>query len=277
MNKKEDIMKFRIAAIFFIAIVSLSGVSNAAQVENYIQVKGEASIVVKPDIAHCFLIVTGYGKNYEASTKAANEKLGQLKSLLKTTLKESPEMTVLKIDNKPRGEGYDRKQYFSEMAKAIKGEAPGKEAEEQKEVGTHITVYFVLTNFNRESILTLINTLAEKEIAFNKSSRFEFDFYTEINIGQSGFYFGILNSDKQLAILSAEAYRKAEHDAQIIAAAIKKKLVGVVSITGCGDILEGNASMSEKWNLTGKVLGPLSSDPTRLLIRFSKDFGFKIE
>lgn len=270
-------MKFRIAAIILFVIVSLSGVSNAAQMENYIQVKGEASIVVKPDVAHCFLIVAGYGKNYEASTKAANEKLEQLKNLLKTTLKESPEMTLLKVDNKPRGEGYDQKRYFSEMAKAIKGETPGKETEDQKEVGTHITVYFVLTNFNRESILTLMNTLAEKEIAFDKNSRFEFDFYTEIDVGHSGIYFGILNSDKQLGILSGEAYRKAEHDAKVIAAAIKKKLIGLKSITGCGDLMEGNVTMSGKWNLTGKVLGPLSSDPSRLMIRFSKDFGFKIE
>jgi hypothetical protein len=53
--------------------------------------------------------------------------------------------------------------------------------------------------------------------------------------------------------------------------------IGLVNITGCGDLMEGNVAMPEKSNLTGRVLGPLSSDPTRLMIRFSKDFGFKME
>jgi len=270
-------MNIKITALLLFVIVALSGISNAAEIENYIQVKGEASIIAKPDVAHCFLVVADYGKNYEASAKAANVKLDQLKNLLKTTLKETPEITVLKVDNKPKGQSFDQQRYITEMAKAMKGETPGKPAEEQKEVGTHITVYFTLTNFNRESILALMNALAEKEIAFEKSSKLEFDFSTEFTVGKSMIYFGLLNSDKQLGVLAGEAYRKAEHDAQIIAAAIKKKLVGLINITGCGDLIEGNVTMPDKSNLTGKVLGPLSSDPTRLMIRLSKDFGFKME
>ena len=161
-------MNFKITVVLLFVITVLSGISNAAQIENYIQVKGEASIIVKPDIAHCFLIVTDYGKNYEASAKAANEKLDQLKSLLKTTLKETPEITVLKVENKPRGQSFDQQRYVTEMAKAMKGETPDKLAGDQKELGTYITVYFTLTNFNRDSILTLMNALAEKEIAFEK-------------------------------------------------------------------------------------------------------------
>jgi hypothetical protein len=70
---------------------------------------------------------------------------------------------------------------------------------------------------------------------------------------------------------------KREHDARIVAAAINKKVVGLINVTGCGDLMEGNVAMPEKSNLTGKVLGPLSSDPTRLMIRLSKDFGFRME
>lgn len=270
-------MRYKVASILLFVIASLSGISHAADIENYLQVKGEAGIVVKPDVAHCFLVVADYGKNYEATAKAANNKLEQLKSLLKTTLKEMPEITVLKVDNKPRGESFDQQRYLAEMAKAIKGETPGAMAEEKKEVGTHITVYFTLTNFSRESILALMSTLAEKEIAFEKNPKLEFDFSPDFIFGKSAIYFGILNSDKQLGILADGAYRKAEHDAQIITAAIHKKLIGLVNITGCGDLMEGNVAMPEKSNLTGRVLGPLSSDPTRLMIRFSKDFGFKME
>jgi len=269
-------MKFRIAAMLLF-VVFLSGISNAAEIENYLQVKGEAAIVVKPDIAHCFLIVSDYGKNYEVSAKAANNKLEQLKSLLKATFKEAPEITVLKVDNKPKGESYDQQRYITEMAKAMKGETPGKLTEEKEEVGTYITVYFALTNFSSESILTLMSKLAEKEIAFERNSKLGFDYSTEYIVGKSAIYFGILNSDKQLGILAWEAYQKAEHDAQIIAAAIKRKLIGLINITGCGDLMEGNVTMPDKSNLTGKVLGPLSSDPMRLMIRLSKDFGFRME
>ncbi len=140
-------------------ITTFTGISNAAEIENYIQVKGEASIIVKPDVAHCFLIVADYGKDYEASAKTANDKLAQLKSVLKATLKETPEITVLKVDNKPRGQSFDQQRYLTEMAKAMKGETPGKLIEEKKEVGTHMTVYFTLTNFNRDSIVALMNAL----------------------------------------------------------------------------------------------------------------------
>lgn len=163
------------------------------------------------------------------------------------------------------------------MAKAMKGKTPGKLAEEQKEVGTHITVYFTLTKFDQESILALMNTLAEHEIAFDKQSKYEFDFSTEFTVGRSMIYFGLLNSDEQIGALAGEAYRKAEHEAQIVAAATKKKLTSLINITGCGDLIEGNVTMSDNSNLTGKALGPLSSDPTRLMIRLSRDFGFKFE
>jgi hypothetical protein len=135
--------------------------------------------------------------------------LAQLKDLLKKTLKEAPEMTVLKIDNRTRGPFFDQQRHLAEMEKAIKGEKPGKLTEDQNELGTHMTVYFALTDFTRESILALMNTLAEKEIAFEKTAKREFDFFSEFSMGKSAIYFGVLNSDKLLCILSRDAYRKA--------------------------------------------------------------------
>lgn len=270
-------MNVRITVMLLFVFAVLSGISNAAETENYIQVKGESCVNVKPDVAHCFLIVADYGKNYEASSKAANEKLDQLKSLLKITLKETPEITVIKIDNKPKNKSFDQQRYLTEMAKAIKGETPGKLTDDKIEFGTHITVYFTMTNFSRESILGLMNSLAEKEIAFEKSISFEYDYSSEFTVGKSMMYFGLQNPDKQIGLLASEAFYNAEHDAKIIAAAIKKNLVGLINVTGCGNIIEGNVTMPDNSYLTGKSLGPLSSDPTRLIIRFNKDFGFRIE
>jgi len=123
----------------------------------------------------------------------------------------------------------------------------------------------------------LMNSLAEKEIAFNKSNLFDFDFASDFAFNKSAIYYGMKSSAKYLEALAAEAFRKAEADAKILATAVNKKMTGLVNVTGCGDILEGPVSLQFKTNLTGKDLGPLSADSERLAIRFSKDFGFRIE
>jgi hypothetical protein len=270
-------MRFRLTVLAVMAVLMVPGFSSGAELENYIQVKGESNVIVKPDVAHCFMIVSGSGGNYDASNKAANDKLDQLSSLLKTTLRETPQLTILKVENKPKTETFDEKQYFTEMAKAMKGETPGQIGPAKKEMSTHIMVYFSLSKFTRESIQKLMNSLVEKEIAFDKSSRFDFDFPSEFTFNKSAIYFGLLSPDKHLETLAVEAFKKAEHDAKIIASSVKKKMVGLVNVTGCGDMLEGNVTLPYKSNLTGKDLGPLTSDPARLMIRFSKDYGFKIE
>jgi hypothetical protein len=251
---------------------------SAADLRNYIQVTGEASTIVKPDIAHCFLIVSGYGADYETSSKAANEKLAQLGEVLKSVLKEAPQLHVLKVENKPKGTVFDenyQKEMYREMAKAMKGELPADVSSAQQEKATNISVYFVLTNFTKDSILKLMNSLADKEIAFNKSNMF--DFATDFVFNKSAIYYGMTSSAKYLKTLAAEAFRKAEGNAKIVAAAVGKKITGLVNITGCGDMLEGAVSVPFKTNLTGKDLGPLSADSDRLMIRFSKDFGFGIK
>lgn len=96
-------MNLKVTAMLLVSIATFSGISHASETENYIRLKGVSSIITKPDVAHCFLVVADYGKNYEVSAKAANKKLDQLKTLLKATLKETPDITILKIDNKPRG------------------------------------------------------------------------------------------------------------------------------------------------------------------------------
>ena len=270
-------MRSKIIVAMLAFLITIPGIAAAAEIENYIQVKGEASIIAKPDIAHCFMIVTGEGESYETSNKAANDKLAQLREVLKTTLQETPALTILKTENKPKAKSFDGKEYFTEMAKAVKGESPAKTETTKKEMTTAITVYFSLSKFSKESILKLMSSLSEKEITFDKGSRFDFGATFEYMLGKSAIYYGLTSTDKQLEILAAEAFNRAEHDAKIIAPAIKKRLVGLINVTGCGDLMEGDVTIPFKSNLTGKNLGPLSSDPSRLMIKFSKDFGFKIQ
>ncbi len=272
-------MHLRLLLLLFVITV-IPGFVCAADLENYIQVKGEASTVVKPDIAHCFLIVLGDGVNYEASSKMANDKLSQLREVLKSVLQEAPQLHVLKVENKPKGKVFDenyQKEMFMDMAKAMKGEIPAEAIPAKQEMATNISVYFVLTNFSKDTILKLMNSLAEKEIAFNKSSMFDFEFATDFAFNKSAIYYGMTSSAKYLETLAAEAFRKAESNAKIVAAAVGKKMTGLVNVTGCGDMLEGAVSVPFKTNLTGKDLGPLSADSERLAIKFSKDFGFRIE
>lgn len=273
-------MKGKFIVIIFLVTLLIPTFSIANDLENFIQIKGEASTIVKPDIAHCFLIITGDGENYEASNKSADDKLSQLTEVLKTTLQEVPQLAILKVENKPKAKTFDQsyqKEFFVEMAKAMKGEAPVEAGPAKKEMVTNISVYFTLTKFSKESILKLMNSLAQKEIAFDKGSMFDFDLPSEFTFNKSAIYYGVANSDKYLKTLVSDAFKKAERNAKIIASSVNKNLSGLVNVTGCGDILEGNASLPFKSNLTGKDLGPLSTDPSRLIIKFSKDFGFKIE
>jgi len=272
-------MHLRLRLILCLAIVVFPVIAQAAEPEDFIQVKGEASIVVKPDIAHCFLIVSGEGASYEASSRVAYEKLAQLGEELKAVLQESPQLQVLKVENRPKGKAFDenyQKEMFMEMAKAMKGELPAAGPVRQ-EMATNISVYFTLSKFTKESILKLMNALAEKEIAFNKSSMFDFDFAADFAFNRSAIYFGMTDGANHLEKLAAEAFRKAEGHAKILAKAVNRKMTGLVNVTGCGDIPEGAVTVPFKTNLTGKDLGPLSADSERLAIKFSKDFGFRIE
>lgn len=269
-------MNFKVVVVLAL-LMALTGRAFAAETENYLQIKGEATVIVKPDIAHCFLNVTGAGENYAASNKAANDKLSRLSDVLKTALKETPQLNILKTESKPKSKTFDEKEYFTEMAKAMKGEAPLAEGKDKKEMATTITVYFSLTKFTPESILKLMNTLSEQEIAFDKGSRFDFETTLDFNFTKSAIYFGVKNTDDHLSALAAAAFKKAEHTANILAQAFKKKVTGLLNVTGCGDLLEGSMSIPFKSNITGKDLGPLSGDPSKLMIKFSKDFGFKIQ
>lgn len=268
-------------ALMFLACLALlfsPKFSDAKDLENYLQVKGEASVIVKPDIAHCFLKITGEGETYEASNNAANEKLAQLNDVLKDNLGEIPQLQTLRIESGPKGRNFDEnyeKNLFVGVAKAMKGEEPAEKAK-KKEIATSISVYFTLTKFTRESILKLTNDLADKDIAFDKNVMFDFPM-SDFTFGRSMILYGVSSLDNYLESLAALAFKKAERDAKILSKAVNKKLRGLVNITGCGDLLEGDVSLSFRSNPTAKDLGPLSTDPSRLMIKFSKDFGFKIE
>ncbi|MEW6417726.1 MAG: SIMPL domain-containing protein [Nitrospirota bacterium] len=268
--------------IFVVLSTFLMPVCSFADEEgNILKVKGEASMVVKPDIAHFFLRITGEGENYDLSNKKAKDKISQLNEILKTILQDSPELNILKVENKPKSKSIEdayQKDFIVGMAKAIKGEMPEEQtAPVKKEMTTATTVYFSLSNFSDENILKLMNALSEKGIAFDKSSMFEFDMPFEYTFNKSAIFYGVMNSDKYLETLALEAYKKATLQARLISQAVDKKLGKLVNITGCGEALTGGTTLPDQFNLTGKNLGPLSVDSSRLTIKFSKDFGFRIE
>ncbi len=254
--------------------------SFAEDTDNLIKVEGRSSLVAKPDIAHCFLKITGQGENYETSNKAAKDKISEMVKVLRTVVGEVPEISVLKVKNSPKGKSFEdmyQKDFITGMAKAIKGEElPEAKSPTKKEMMTTITVYFSLTKFSEENILQLMNILAEKEIAFDKEGLFDLPF--EFDLKRSAIFYGLISSDKYFKTLATDVYKKARLKAKIIAEAANKKLGKLMKITGgCGDKLKGSVTLSDRSNLTGKDLGPLSADPSRLVISFSKDFEFKIK
>ncbi|NOZ68097.1 MAG: SIMPL domain-containing protein [Deferribacteres bacterium] len=274
-------MRFKLAVVGVIALLLLSPAYAAADdTENLIKVGGESRLVVRPDIAHCFLKITGEGESYEISSKAAKDKISEMLGVLKTVMGETPEISVLQVENKPKGKSFEdiyQKDFITGMAKAIKGEEiPETKSPVRKKKLTVMTVYFSLTKFSAEKILQMMNILAEKEIAFDKEGLFDLPF--EFDLKRSAIFYGLVDPDKYFETLATDVYRKARTKAEIIAKAANRRLGKLVNITGgCGDRLQGSVTLSGRSDLTGKDLGPLSADPSRLVISFSKNFEFKLK
>jgi hypothetical protein len=264
---------------FLVLIMSFS--VYAAEESRVIEVESEAHIILKPDLAHLVLKISGVGDNYKKSTENAKFKIEEMKEIVKEIVGTIPEVKELKRENKPQGmlDGdmmEYQKEYFSNMAKAMKGEdITVDEATKKQVMTTNILVYFTLTSFSDESILDLKSRLAEKEIAFDKESLF--DFTSGFSIKTSSILFGIKEPSNYLGELASEAFDTARKKAAIIAAASDQKLGDLFRISGCGDDLEGTVSISDINTLVGKDLGPLSTDPNRLVIRYKKKYKFLIE
>lgn len=270
-------MKVIIFLISLMVALSAVNISHAMDIENTISIDGEARFITTPDIAHCFLKVDGEGASYELSNKAARNKIGNLKDILKTIFGKVPDIREIKITNQPKGEALDDmygKEFITGMAKAIKGEEP-VEKDKPKEMATTINVYFKLPTFTEENILSLLSMLSEKEIAFDKKNPFDFSI-EYFSTDKSAIFFGLENFNIHLESLAAEAFKKARGQAEIIAKAANKKLGNLINISGCGGGLGGTVNFSGA-DFIGEDMGPLSSDPKRLSIKFSKTFTFQIQ
>lgn len=273
--------KFLILALFIIVIpahFSNAEISN----EKGISIKGEARILTKPDIAYFFLKVDGSGESFELSNKKANEKILQLKEVVQAVLGETPQTTIIKSTTQPKGKSIEdvyNKDFITGMAKAIKGEDlddKGKSAEKPKEFVTSINVFFSSENFSKDKILKLRALLTEKEIGFDKNN--PYGFMTEVfDANLSSIVFGLKNSDVHLDALAAQAFTKAQKKALTVAKAANKKMGSLIGISGCGGELEGTVMSFAGQDLIGKDLGPLSGDPERLSIKFSKTFEFELQ
>jgi hypothetical protein len=266
-----------VAVFIFLPVFAL-----ALDATNAIEVKGQSYSVVKPDIAYFFLKINGSGENYEASTLQAKNKIEELKKILAEVMGSSIEINILKKEIKPKDAISEenimemQQEAMKNLAMAMKGEDVTPSAQEKKkEMTTAIMVYFSSKTFSDESILRLKSKLAEKEIAFDKKGLF--DFPIDIDMNKSSILFGLMEPDRPLAALASEAYGNARRNAEIIARASNKKLGVIIRIGGCGNDLEGTVNITDKGNLLGRNLGPLSIDPSRLVVKYEKKYEFALQ
>lgn len=264
------------AVVFWVFLPVLALASNAT---NTIEIKGQSYRIVKPDIAYFFLKISGEGENYEVSTLQAENKIEELKKNLVDVMGRSIEINILKKEIKPKSSLSEdnilemQQEAMKSLAKAMKGEeALATSTEKKREMTTAIMVYFSSSNFTDESILRLKNRLAEKGIAFDKNSFF--DLTTSIDMNNSTIVFGLKEPNHLLAALASEAYVTARKNAEVIAKSSNKILGDIASIGGCGCDMEGTVTISDKSNLLGRDLGPLSVDPSRLVVKYDKNFAF---
>jgi hypothetical protein len=274
-------MKKQIILIMTILLLVLPHLSHSENKKSVIKVEGESYAIVKPNIAHYFLKISGIGENYKESTEKAIQKIEDMKKVFEEIMGVKPEISLVKRENKLKGKFYDddfmeyQKEYFTSIAKAIKGEEIQETEEiEKKEMITDIYVYFSTEHFSEDKILQFKTIMAEKEIAFDKKSLF--DFSIDFDIRKSSIFFGLKEPSQYLEKLAAEAYFKAKEKAMKIAKASNVKIGKLEKISGCGQDLEGTISISNINSLVGRDLGPLSADPNRLTIKFKKDYEFEI-
>jgi uncharacterized protein YggE len=271
-------MFVRLFAIFILTASVYPGLACSCENDHIIKVQGESRLIAKPDVAHCFLKITGEGSSYDLSTQAAKKKITFLDEHLKTIFGEKPEISIMKVENKPKGKSYDdiyQKNFITGMAKAIKGEEiPEDKTETKKEMLTTFTVYFRLLKFTEDELIKFRTILSEKEIAFDKENPFDFSFDYDKNT--SAIFFGLIDPNRHLKKLSAEAFGNALKKAEIISKGAEQNIGKLWSISGCSSDLQGSVEVSDRSNLTGKDLGPLSVDPNRLMIKFSTYYEFEL-
>ena len=141
-------------------------------------------------------------------------------------------------------------------------------------MSTIINLYIAIPDYSPNNIELLRSTLAAKELSFDKSSIYNFSTYS-FDLNSSAILFGLKDPNPHLESLAAEAYVRARINAESIAKATGRQIGDLVGISGCGGELEGTARLEDSvW--VGRDLGPLSSDPERLNIKFNKTFEFEI-
>jgi len=249
-----------------------------------ISFRGNASILAKPDIAYFFLKVDASGVDYQSSNDNAKTRLDDLRDVVTTVLGKTPEFTVYKVSSSPKApsydEEYDQKEYLVGLAKAIKGEeiAPKEDAKESKpkEIETSTYIFFSLDTFTKEIVLTLRSKLAEKKLAFDDSDPLAMFDFGYVRPGQSVILFGLADPSIHLKALAKQAHDKARANAEVIALASNTKIGKLIGIAGCGGGMEGSVEAPDQ-ELIGRELGPLTNDPERLSISFSKTFEFQIK
>ena len=275
MNKK-----ILIFAICVIMSLFISPIVEAAQT---ISIKGFAYSIEQPDIAHITIKISGEGNNYKESSNQADNNINEIMKLSKELLGTDISPQIIKTESKVKPpfdpEDYEQytQDYLIKMAKAMKGEIPTKtETPEEEMYITTKFIYFSINNYSIEQLNNFRNTLASKKLAFNEKS--SFDFYPTFDLNRSNILYGVSDPYKYYGKLSKAAYENAKLKGKEMTQAIDMELGKLISVEkGCNKDIEGGVDISELKKLLGKQLGPASSDPKKLPLKFNSKFIFKIK
>jgi hypothetical protein len=269
----------KIFCLLLIAIALPHAASAKVFSKNAISAEGEAYLIVKPDIAHCFIKIQGDGKSYALSKKAADEKKQVLNEIIKKTFNQAPAIIVIRTFNQPKTPDMEdnfNKQFYQGMAKAIKGEDLDTDSaaeDKPNEFSSIINVFFSIPDYQKNEIEKLKSDLAKNKIAFDKHEPYSFYYRTDLD--KNFILFGLKEPSPHLESLAASAFEIAQQDADVIAQSTGKNVGDLIGISGCGGQLEGTTDFDDSvW--IGKSLGPLSIDPDRLNIKFKKSFEFQL-
>jgi len=270
--------------IFTLPVTLLAFILTTATVyaTQTISIKGFAYSVEKPDMAHVFIKITGEGKNYTASEKEVNRKLSEIKDLVREILGKDVSPIIIKTESKVKSKfntgNYEEytQEYFLKMAKAIKGDISEKLPLKEEEYTTIKNIYFSTSEYSTNQLDELKNTLASKKLAFNEADIY--DFLSSFEFNKSYVLYGLSDPNMYLEKLTKKTYENATIKANHIVKAIDKKLGKLTNIDkGCNNEIEGGIDISDANKLLGKQLGPVSSNPLKLPLKYKLKYTFEIE
>ncbi len=264
-----------------LAVCVILSFSSFAYAEQNLTIKGYSYSIVKPNIAHIILKITGEGNDYAESETIADNNLKEVIALAKAHFNADISPAIIKVKNKVKsqldnGDYSDYTQeYFKQMASAMKGEEI--EVLKSKKENVYATtkfIYFSMNDYSVKAIDAFRNALVNAKLAF--SEKVTFDYMSSFELNKSYIIYGMKDHYGQLENMTRDAYSNALLKARHTVNAVGSTLGKLISIEkGCKEI-EGTVDISEMNKLLGKNLGPVSSDPLAIPLEYNVKFVFSI-